>query len=213
LQTAYDLAGRLREYHEKRFDQAGDSAEGVGWKSKQLQELLFRVIESMGIREDSSVLDVGCGLGHLYSFLSSRGFRGQYTGIDLCPVLIEQARLRLPGADFRSGDFLQDQTISGRYDFVITSGLFCTRFDMDVHEYERFVEAMIRKMFDISQVGIIFNMLTTDVDFQSSELFYAEPMKYFKLLKSITKYTTIKHDYPSFFFTCAAYRHGNDYGI
>jgi SAM-dependent methyltransferase len=209
----YDLMERLREYHEERFNQAGDSAEGVGWKSKQLQELLFRVIISMGIRQNSSVLDVGCGLGHLYSFLNSRGFRGQYTGIDLCPILIDHARVRLPGADLRSGDFLQDQTIAGSYDFVVASGLFCTRFDTDVHEYALFVEAMIRKMFEASQNAIIFNMLTTDVDYQSPNFFYSEPKRYFELLKSMTRYVTIKHDYPSFFFTCAAYKDGNKYDL
>ena len=49
-----------------------------------------------------TVLDVGCGLGHLYYAL--KGKVTEYLGIDSSPHMLEKAREYFPEADFRHGD-------------------------------------------------------------------------------------------------------------
>jgi SAM-dependent methyltransferase len=87
---SYDrLAGTYTEriYHEldgKPFDRA----------------LLDRFADQ--VRGHGVVLDLGCGPGHVARYLHQRDL--QVVGIDLSPGMIQTARGRAPGIDFRVGD-------------------------------------------------------------------------------------------------------------
>jgi SAM-dependent methyltransferase len=49
-----------------------------------------------------TVLDIGCGPGHVARYLSERGV--QAAGFDLSPAMVELARKLNPGLEFRTGD-------------------------------------------------------------------------------------------------------------
>lgn len=53
-------------------------------------------------RGQGRVVDVGCGPGHVTAYLHARGV--DVEGVDLSPVMIEEARERFPGVAFRVGD-------------------------------------------------------------------------------------------------------------
>lgn len=55
----------------------------------------------------TSVIEVGCGAGHLAAALFKRDFQGSYWGCDIGPRAIEAATVRLdhPRAQFAVGDF------------------------------------------------------------------------------------------------------------
>lgn len=61
----------------------------------------FRLRKALSLLVGESVLDVGCGMGHLYHLLEDRI---QYTGVDNAQKQIEYARHFFPEADFRIGD-------------------------------------------------------------------------------------------------------------
>ncbi len=50
-----------------------------------------------------SVLDIGCGTGHLVPFLP-KNWSGRYAGVDPYPEMIERARKQHPGLKFHVGD-------------------------------------------------------------------------------------------------------------
>jgi SAM-dependent methyltransferase len=203
---------RVIRYQEEFFDTEGDTARGVGYKSEEMQQLFFRVIRSMGIRPGSSVLDVGCGLAHFHDFLARSGHRGRYTGIDISPRSIKHARTRLPNADLRVQDLL-DEGFVETFDFVVGSGIFTAKLDTSDDEFERFIEASVRKMYSLCRTGMVFNMLTSYVDFRVPHLYYADPGRYVALSKSLARHVSLKHDYePGFFFTIGVYRKANEYG-
>jgi SAM-dependent methyltransferase len=204
---------RVVEYQERRLDEYGDSAKGVDWKSREAQELLFRVIRGMGINDNCSVLDVGCGLAHFYDSLLEKGFAGRYTGIDLSARMIEQARVRHPELDLRIADILRDPVVKREegYDFVTACGVFSLKIDASIAQFEQFTEAMIEKMYELCRVGTIVNMLTKYVDFAEDRLYYADPAHYLRFAKTLTRFVNLKHDYPAYFFTLALYRAGNEY--
>ena len=54
--------------------------------------------------EGGSLLDVGCGLGDLYGFLKREGVACDYTGMDILPAMVEQARTSWPEGRFMVGD-------------------------------------------------------------------------------------------------------------
>jgi SAM-dependent methyltransferase len=64
---------------------------------------------------DGTVLDAGCGPGHLTAYLTSLGLRAR--GIDLVPHFIDRARAQWPGIDFAVGSLraldVADHSLSG----------------------------------------------------------------------------------------------------
>jgi 2-polyprenyl-3-methyl-5-hydroxy-6-metoxy-1,4-benzoquinol methylase len=77
----------------------------------------------------ASVLDVGCGTGEtLAAFVRAFGVRG--TGVDVASGAVEEARRRLPQAEFRALDI--EQAHLGRaFDLVLCSEVLehCARLD------------------------------------------------------------------------------------
>ncbi len=61
----------------------------------------LRFLERHFGRCDGTILDVGCGPGHLTGFLTDLGLKA--TGIDLVPAFIEGARANRPEIDFAVG--------------------------------------------------------------------------------------------------------------
>lgn len=202
----------MREYYESCLEQAGDRPEGADWKSREAQEEAFRVLASGGITADSSVLDVGCGLAHLADYLRRLGFRGRYTGIDISPKMVEAAKRRDPSLDVRCVDLLADRSLDAeRFDFVVACGVFTERFDIPLDEFERFVRGLVGRMYELCRVATAFNMLTDAVDYRVDRLYYASPAAYLEFARSLTRYVTLRHDYPAYFFTLYLYREPHSY--
>ncbi|MBU7017909.1 MAG: class I SAM-dependent methyltransferase [Theionarchaea archaeon] len=66
------------------------------WRNKDRMEIPVKFLKG------DKVLDVGCGLGHLYCAL--RGKVARYIGADASPSMLLMARQYFPEADFRKGD-------------------------------------------------------------------------------------------------------------
>ena len=76
-----------------------------------LDELVRRAREA----GDGPIADVGCGPGHVTRYLADRC--GSVVGLDLAPAMVDVARARFPGLDFRVGSMLaidaRDASFSG----------------------------------------------------------------------------------------------------
>lgn len=64
------------------------------------------------------VLDVGCGTGYFCS-IAERNQAESIVGIDLSPVMIEQAKLNCPQTDFRCQDIQHLKIDNGTFDVII----------------------------------------------------------------------------------------------
>src|ERR1700704_2599411 len=62
-----------------------------------------------------TVLDVGCGPGHVARYLSERGVTA--AGVDLSPAMVDLARQLNPGLEFSTGDMrhleVADNSLAG----------------------------------------------------------------------------------------------------
>jgi ubiquinone/menaquinone biosynthesis C-methylase UbiE len=68
------------------------------------------------LTEDSSILDVGCGIGDTLA-----GLKGSYKlGIDICPNMIEQAQQKYPQIEFKTMDASRLE-LNKKFDVVILS--------------------------------------------------------------------------------------------
>ena len=56
----------------KKFEEFGDDPKSVGWDTKQNQNLRFANATRLIDFKNNSIVDIGCGLGDFYNFLTSK---------------------------------------------------------------------------------------------------------------------------------------------
>ena len=117
------------ERYERRLREHGHSPETLGWGKLGREHVRFQVIADV-VREvgATSVLDVGCGFADLFDHLSQQGWDGEYSGLDIVPGLLVEARRRHPSLDLHEADIRAYEPPQGAtFDVVVASGVFNAR--------------------------------------------------------------------------------------
>ena len=65
-------------------------------------EAVTSLLDAVGARAGLRLLDVCCGPGYLAAEAAARGLSA--VGVDIAPAMVDLARSRVPGAEFRLGD-------------------------------------------------------------------------------------------------------------
>lgn len=176
-----------------------DAVHRVGWRDRLQQSTYFAALVQVGLRDDSSVLDVGCGQGDLYAFLGARGFHGQYTGVDLSPELIASARERFPATCFFLGDVLESALDA--HDYVLASGLF----DYRTSDSPVRLRATLRRMFALARQGLAWNMFAVAPPGRSD--LYHEPLgDLLAFCDELTPHFALRRDYDPSHLTVYLYQ-------
>lgn len=189
------FSGLLREH--------GPNHLGVGWNSRESQELRFaQLLKVCDAGEKYSLLDYGCGYGALAGFMLERGGDFLYRGIDLSPAMIDKARELfggLPNCSFETGD-----SPSGPADYAVSSGIFNVRQGFDGSAWLDYIIGVLEKMNSLGRRGFAFNCLTvySDADKMREDLYYADPRFLFDICKKrFSRNVALLHDYGLYEFT------------
>ena len=130
-------------------DHDKNSIECVGWLDGHENALIrFQKIYEAGIDDDDSVLDVGCGVAHLHTYLKNQGWDGQYLGFDPNKKAID-----LIDEDINAMHGTIKDLDDTKYDWVVANGVF----NLGLKEEHSFW--IIENMISHARKGIIFNML------------------------------------------------------
>ena len=145
-----------------------NSIECVGWlDGTENSQLRFQKIYEGGIGDDDSILDVGCGVAHLHTYLKNQGWNGKYLGVDpnkKAIDMIDENINAMHGTIEDLPDFM-------KYDWVIASGVF------NLGLKEEHSVWIIDNMISHSNRGIIFNMLQAPYEDPKYESYYPEWIK------------------------------------
>ncbi len=151
---------RIYKFYKDALDRFGsEDVRSVQWTSLYGQRRRFEVLLNVGDVSGGSVLDVGCGLGDLYKFLSQEGIQVDYTGIDIVPEFIDAAKESFPEVRFENKDIFE---IDESFDYCFASGALSFK----VHDNDNHYKNMIKKMYELANNAVAFNMLdeATHVD-------------------------------------------------
>jgi SAM-dependent methyltransferase len=166
----------------------------VGWLSTQEQELLFSILLTHKLHTHS-ILDVGCGRGDLYNQLNSDEL-DSYTGIDLDVNKINIGKVKFPETRLIHEDVLN---MEQSFDWVVGSGLFNLFDHPSLPLQVEYTQKVIRKMYDLCQVGVAFNLLTgipdTLTEEERNQLVLHTPGEWFEYLIQTYEKVSCRADY------------------
>ena len=198
------LLRAVERYYTGRLQEHGTTAKGVDWNSEESQRLRFRQLARLwdDERDDVSVIDFGCGYGALLDYLRDEGRAFVYQGFDISDAMIKAATSRA-GARGRSM-FTSDSAQLERADYVVASGVFNVKLEVDSKAWEAYMHQTVDTMASLATRGFAFNALTSysDSDKRRDDLYYADPRYWFDHCKrTYSRFVTLIHDYPLYEFT------------
>jgi SAM-dependent methyltransferase len=191
------------ERYTQRFSAHGYSSETLGWGKFGKQDIRFGVLSGNAIvDQNASVLDVGCGFADLYKFMKSHGWAGKYTGIDIVPVLIEQAAVMHPDANLIVGDF--DQLELAPHDYVIGSGIFNARLLNE--PMEKYITDAINRMMSLANKAVCVDFLSSYVDFEKEGSWHTSPEWAYGMARKLSRRVMLRSDYLPYEFTLIIFK-------
>jgi SAM-dependent methyltransferase len=188
----------------------GDNARGVGWPRGDAETRYRVMLELLRPGEGAvSVLDFGCGLSHLYEYIRARRLdRIQYTGLDLSDRFLAISRRKFPSVPFLKLDVLDESgPVLPEFDYIILNGIFNYRGALSNDAMFDYLRTLVRRVFERARVGIAFNVMSKQVDWEREDLFHlpCDPLATF-LSREVSRHFTIRHDYGLYEYTTYVYR-------
>lgn len=141
----------IEVYNSFSTDYEYDTPLSVGWSDKDSQEKRFEILLNIGVTNEDSILDLGCGLGHMYRYINDKKQPYlKYTGVDINENSIRIAQKNNPDAVFMVSDIFN---VNERYDYVLGSGTFTVKMQLND------IMKSIERAFYLCNKGVAFNFL------------------------------------------------------
>jgi SAM-dependent methyltransferase len=187
-------------------DHAGRSAYGykaLGYGRRSSQEKRFAAALALGSFHGRSLLDAGCGFGDLLAYLGARGVRPRYTGVDLCPAMIERCKRRFAGSDARFvvADAL-DYVPEEGFDYVVACGIF----GHAPQGTRQRLRPAVAHLFYLAGIGLAVNFLSGCAPRRSPGRLYVYPWDMLQLALGLTPAVRLDHAYLPNDFTLCLYK-------
>jgi 2-polyprenyl-3-methyl-5-hydroxy-6-metoxy-1,4-benzoquinol methylase len=203
----------MKRHYSQKFGEFGPTPRGVDWgKEEDVQlryEKMLAVIEQGSIIPGTpiSLLDVGCGYGGLLRYAQQKGLKLQYTGIDVASNMISWAKNHMPDGEFQEDDFMEHDFHERKFDFVVCNGILTQKLEISFFDMDKFAKKLLKKMFSLCNQGVAFNVMTTYVNYFSSNLYYKHPSEMLAYcLSEISQKIRIDHSYGLYEYTLYLYK-------
>ena len=192
--------GMIAEYR-GLFQKYGDSPEATGMSSEG-HHFRFQKLTEIADLRNRRVLDLGCGIGAFYPFLTKKFGDLEYTGIDIVPEMVAFAAKKYPRARFLCRD-LVNESLDETFDYVLIS----TVFNKAIPDSHGFMRELLTVGFKHCELGLGFNFLSTYVNFSDQEMAYFDPADVLDFcIRNLTRKVVIHHHYERVDVAVFAYR-------
>lgn len=180
-----EMIEKIVSKYEEFYSEFGDSPSGVGWFKEEMTNPRFEALTSHIKNNECRVLDFGCGLGAMRSWLEERIGNFDYIGIDITPNHIELAKQKFPQCSFYLGDILTDPRILeeiGLVDYSVLCGVFTMKIDFTDDEMLQFTKKILKEVWSMTTKSMSFNLTSALVDSTRDNLMH---MSFDKITKFI----------------------------
>lgn len=185
------------------FEQFGDSPNAVFWpKGRQWER--FNSLTSQIKIDNFSLLDYGCGLGHLFTFLQDRFSTFSYTGVDIVDEFIAQNKSKYPTSKFLKINDFGD--VKNNYDFITIAGVFNILYT-NLNDHKKIVFNTIKHLFEYTNIALSINFMTDLVDFKSENSYHQNIPEIFEFAcNHLSKRLIIDQSYMPYEFTITIFK-------
>ena len=199
------------KHYESCFQKHGDNCLGVGWNNQNDLNKRFEVMLGV-IKEDplskTELLDLGCGTAMLYEYIQNRRLNNIiYSGLDLSPQYIEVSRKKFPGSKFYLLDILDDDTALPQFDYIVMNGVFTQKRNLAFDQMFEYMKNMVLTVFGKARKGVVFNVMSKEVDWEDEGNFYLsfDQLEEF-LKKKVSTDFIFRTDYGLYEYTAYVYK-------
>jgi SAM-dependent methyltransferase len=161
----------LERYYRDQLHAHEAPEKRVGWNSAHSQQVRFEALAGVGKLDGAKILDVGCGLGAFWGYLKRSKVKAEYTGIDLFPNVIAEARKLYPEAAFESRVLTARPFRPGAFDYAFLSGVF----NVKVRDNWKYMRAILSSVLRQTRKAVAFNVLSADAGIKEADRFTAGP--------------------------------------
>ena len=158
---SHELRGLVEKYR-KSFEEHGDTPAGVQWPRGR-QDIRFKALTQHFASNKFSVLDYGCGLGHLKDYLDKNFIGFEYLGADLVPEFISAVQKKYP--EVRTKLLSSPTELIDPTDHVVASGTFNIIEGGDRDAYLEKVKQALLHLFSLARESLAVNFMTDKVDY------------------------------------------------
>jgi len=161
----------LEKYYHQQLHQHEAPEKRVGWKTIESQRVRFEALTWVAPMKRAKILDVGCGLGAFWGYLKEQEVPVKYTGIDLFPNVIQEAKKIYPDARFEARNLLARPYPARSFDYSFLSGVF----NVKVQDNWIYMKALLKQVLKQTKKAVAFNALNADSGLKESNRFLVTP--------------------------------------
>lgn len=186
-----DCVEKNKEIYTEAFSKYGDDTRSCLWEQPMIMR--YQQLYKIAPLENSTVLDLGCGLGGLYEYFrdTCKVKNLTYTGVDIVEGMIKLASEKYPDATFRTVDIFKEK-LEETYDYVF----LCGTFNLAMPHCEDFMRKMLTEAFSYCTKGLAFNFISTYVNFKDEETAYHCPQDIFTFCaENLSRKIQMHHHY------------------
>ena len=213
MQDNLPIYGKIVRRCEEFLEEHGDNFRGVGWTKGQHEadaryQTMLELIRPQASDTSVTLLDFGCGAAHLYEYILQHGLekRIAYTGLDVSAPFLSLSRGKFPDVMFLEHDILQSPEPLPIFDYVVCNGIFTMKCDLSFESMMQYCEAAISKLFAAARIGLAFNVMSKQVEWERDDLFHVpfDTMATF-LTNHLSRNFVFRHDYRLYEYTTYVY--------
>lgn len=181
-----------------RYQKLGLNVRTLGWGSKEQQSYRFEQVLNAVPLQGKNILDIGCGFGDFLSSCSDAGCNFEcYTGWDINPDLIAEAKLQHPSSNFSVINLAEQKELNAVAAVGVMLGLLNFNFK-ETYDNMAFSKMMIQKAFSaVSETLVVdFLSLYRTSDYPEEDfVFYHDPSAMLAFALELTPNVRLIHDY------------------
>lgn len=196
---------KIAKHYEECLLQHGDTSLGVDWPNEKDAKTRHSVM--LGIKtQNCSLLDFGCGSGHLLDTINNHYFGIKYIGLDINQKSIDLCLKKFPDNKFICQDVLKNP-LTEEFDYIICNGVFNEKLDLSYDEMFAFLESVVSELWKICKVGLAFNVMNKHVDWERDDLFHVPFDQMADLCKRrLSRHFQFRSDYGLYEYTVFVFK-------